>query len=184
MSMQLLLQGHILKALKTLKNETIHCVVTSPPYLGLRDYSIPLQVWGGDEGCEHRWGNAHKRSMNFVQSPGNPDIARPHREKKSFETTTKFCSICNAWLGSLGSEPTPQLYVQHLVGIFREIRRVLRKDGTVWLNLGDAYSGSNCGSNDYRPEGASLSKNDEKYQGQKVGIPEGYKPQDLLGIPW
>jgi DNA modification methylase len=54
----------------------------------------------------------------------------------------------------------------------------------VWLNLGDSYAGSNCGSNDYRNNGASLSKNDAKYQGQKPGLSNGLKPKDLMGIPW
>ena len=47
---------------------------------------------------------------------------------------------CGAWRGSLGLEPTPELYVAHLVEVFRELRRVLRNDGTLWLNLGDSYA--------------------------------------------
>jgi DNA modification methylase len=64
-----------------------------------------------------------------------------------------------AWRGELGLEPTPELYVQHLVEAFREVRRVLRKDGTLWLNLGDGYAGSARQSN-------------------------GLKPKDLCGMPW
>ena len=86
--------------------------------------------------------------------------------------------------GQLGLEPTPEEYVGKLVEIFREVKRILRKDGTLWLNLGDSYAGSSCGSNDYRPDGSSISKNDNKYQGQKTGLPIGLKPKDLVGIPW
>lgn len=52
------------------------------------------------------------------------------------------CPMCGAWRGQLGLEPTPQLYIQHLVGIFDEVKRVLKKTGTCWVNLGDSYAGS------------------------------------------
>ena len=90
----------------------------------------------------------------------------------------------DGWYGCLGLEPTPELYVQHIVQIFREVRRVLRKDGTLWLNLGDSYAGSNCGSNDYRSKNSSISVNPNKYKGQKPGLPPSLKPKDLCGIPW
>lgn len=66
--------------------------------------------------------------------------------------------------------------------VFREVWRVLRDDGTVWLNLGDSYAGSGNGSNDYRDNGASISKNDNKYGSHKPlsNIPA----KNLLGIPW
>lgn len=82
--------------------------------------------------------------------------------------------------GQIGLEATPDDYVQSLVEVFREVRRVLRKDGTVWLNLGDSYTsggrtwragdpkdGKGGRANDYRPE-----------------TPNGLKPKDLIGIPW
>jgi DNA modification methylase len=83
--------------------------------------------------------------------------------------------------GQLGLEPTPEEYVNNLVKVFREVRRVLRDDGTVWLNLGDSYCGtSNKG--EYK---------DPKYldgrNGQKVAINnkiKGLKAKDLVGIPW
>lgn len=114
----------------------------------------------------------------------------------------------DGWCGELGGEPTVQMYVEHLLAVFREVRRVLRPDGVLWLNLGDSYAGSGNGSNDYRPDGASLSKNDAKYKGQKpgfrpgsdradgivderaqrnrdgLGVVPGLKPKDLIGVPW
>ncbi len=69
-----------------------------------------------------------------------------------------------------------------LVEVFREVKRVLKDDGTLWLNLGDSYAGSGNGSNDYRDDGASISKNDNKYGTHKPlsNIPA----KNLLGIPW
>ena len=61
---------------------------------------------------------------------------------------------CGAWHGSLGLEPTPELYVAHLVEVFRELRRVLRNDGTLWLNLGDSYA---TGGGKVGPDPTSLS---------------------------
>ncbi len=57
-----------------------------------------------------------------------------------FGKPTNSCLKCNAWRGSLGLEPSPELFIQHVIQIFREVKRVLRKDGTVWLNLGDSYA--------------------------------------------
>ena len=89
--------GHVLDALQALSDESVHCVVTSPPYWGLRNYKTEPQIWGG------------------------------------------------AWCGELGSEPTIQLYIEHLVEVFAEVKRVLRKDGVMYLNIGDVYSGSGKG---------------------------------------
>ena len=66
----------------------------------------------------------------------------------------------------LGLEPTPELYVANMVQVFREVRRVLRDDATMWLNLGDSYAGSTMSGGDGRQ------------------MPDGLKPKDLVGIPW
>ena len=68
--------------------------------------------------------------------------------------------------------------------MFRECKRILRDDGTLWVNIGDSYAGSGNGSGDYREDGASISKNDAKYGTHKPGTPNGLKPKDLIGIPW
>ena len=82
---------------------------------------------------------------------------------------------------SLGFEPTPELYTQRLVEIFREVKRTLRDDGTLWLNLGDSYA-SQSGSRDYG------SSDNGTGRGPAVGgnrvSPLGFKPKDLVGIPW
>lgn len=82
--------------------------------------------------------------------------------------------------GQMGLEQTPAEYVEGMVTVFREVRRVLRDDGTLWLNLGDSYAGHNLpgwrAGNEVKNNGAS-NKNG-------VGYVAGLKPKDLIGIPW
>ena len=90
------------------------------------------------------------------------------------------CRRCGAWLGCLGLEPTPEQYAVNLVGIFREVRRVLKPTGTVWLNLGDSYT-----SGGRRTRDAGSKKVREPLSGMgRPPVPTGLKPKDLVGIPW
>jgi DNA modification methylase len=91
--------------------------------------------------------------------------------------------------GQIGLEETPEAYTQKLVELFREVGRVLREDGTLWLNLGDTYSGSGKGA--YGDGIVRLSDKSRKQQsshGTHQGVfkkPEtSLKPKDLIGIPW
>lgn len=132
------IRGHALDLLRTFPDESVHCCVTSPPYWGLRDYGLPGQIWDGGNGCKHRWGQAIERDVGNDPSDkttltGGMGI----RASKNRAVFGQECVQCDAWRGSLGLEPTPELYVRHLVEIFREVRRVLRKDGTCWINIGD-----------------------------------------------
>ena len=137
MKLNRILQGNVLDRLKDLPDRSIQCVVTSPPYWGLRDY-------GSD--------------------------------------------------GQLGLEETPEEFVENLVNVFREVKRVLKHDGTVWLNLGDSYASSIKGDNRTREEKqkkSNLNKNKnpelDKSQYIKQGtykVVHGLKPKDLVGIPW
>ena len=118
--------------------------ITSTPYWGLRKYlGDMVQVFGGVAGCEHEWGD--EQLMTTGRNDGGRDIggrggnyqdAGPHKTEAS---QGSFCRLCGAWRGELGLEPTIELFVEHLVEIFREVKRVLRDDGTVWLNLGSSY---------------------------------------------
>jgi DNA modification methylase len=139
----MIMLGDCLAVLPTLEAESVQCVVTSPPYWGLRDY-----------GCA----------------------------------------------GQLGLERTPEEYVEKLVAVFREVRRVLKGDGTVWLNLGDSYAGSGPSGASYRSEttkrregmdtdGAfriskTLGDRGLTYAEKKPIPPPGLKSKDLVGIPW
>jgi len=131
-----ILVGDVRDRLKDLPDESVHCVVTSPPYFGLRDYGHP---------------------------------------------------------GQIGLEPTPAEFVRTMVEVFREVRRVLRPDGTFWLNLGDSYAQGGGGGasskstlkNDGRPvygaRAQELALNERAFSRK---APPGLKPKDLIGIPW
>lgn len=117
----LIMEGDALHALRLLPSNSIQCVVTSPPYWGLRDYGID---------------------------------------------------------GQIGLESTLPQFINHLVAIFGEIKRVLRNDGTLWINIGDGYTSGNRG---YR---AADKKNPARAMSVRPDTPEGLKPKDLQGIPW
>jgi DNA modification methylase len=91
--------------------------------------------------------------------------------------------------GQMGLEKTPEEYVGKMVEVFREVRRVLRKDGTCWVNLGDAYNGSGnpAGCKGRRCDGgqsaAAEQSNQLAFRGNGIKVP-GLKPKDLCGIPW
>lgn len=88
--------------------------------------------------------------------------------------------------GQIGLEKSPEEYVARLVGVFREIKRVLRDDGTVWLNLGDSYYGSGKGAANY-PENAKKYKqgtNRGTVGCSNVQIKTHGHPKNLMGIPW
>ena len=92
--------------------------------------------------------------------------------------------------GQIGLEDTPDLYVATLVGVFREVRRVLRDDGTVWLNLGDSYFGANwrgsvaIGTKQATNRGANGSQHSLHSFRQTWASITDLKPKDLIGIPW
>ena len=150
---------------------SVHCVVTSPPYWGLRDYGTAS--WeGGDPGCDH---TAIRRPVAGDKSFTNGGTSRD----KPRET----CRLCGARRvdRQLGLEATPEEYVASMVAVFREVRRVLRDDGTLWLNLGDSYA------NDGKWGGSTGGKHVAALHGEPVGRAKretGLKPKDLVGIPW
>jgi len=138
-----LMVGHVLTELRKLPSESVHCVVCSPPYWGLRDYGIEAQVWGGDPDCAHEWGaeiRLHKGGPHGdgVMLQGGRAVVEAQAAVKEIRAGA-FCR-CGAWRGDLGLEPTPELYVEHMVEVFADVHRVLRRDGTLWLNLGDCYA--------------------------------------------
>ena len=97
--------------------------------------------------------------------------------------------------GQLGLEPTPEQYVENMVAVFREVRRVLRDDGTLWLNLGDSYASSSNGGDtrsgfnaryfgkDYA-DGKQAGHGENRASVKRGPIPDGLKPKDLVGVPW
>jgi DNA modification methylase len=119
-----ILQGDCRDVLLTMADKSVNCVVTSPPYFGLRDYGVD---------------------------------------------------------GQIGLEQTPDAFVAEMVAVFREVRRVLRDDGTLWLNLGDSYA------NDGKWGGHTGGKHVSALHCSPIGRNKRYtglKPKDLIGIPW
>jgi DNA modification methylase len=84
----------------------------------------------------------------------------------------------------IGAEPSPELYVKNLVAMFREVKRVLRKDGTVWLNVGDGYA-RNGGTGNHGPN-ATVGNTRKLIQKRNCKVPDcwGLKDRDLIGLPW
>ena len=126
--------GDCRELLRQLPDESVQCVVTSPPYWGLRDYGVS---------------------------------------------------------GQMGLEPSPKEYVAQMVEVFREVRRVLKPDGTVWLNLGDSYARAGGWSNNNGLDGVATRQESERPMSniaadgsasQKLAL--GLKQKDLVGIPW
>src|SRR4051812_43475406 len=133
-------RGDCRDVLRTMPDQSVHCVVTSPPYWGLRDYGVA---------------------------------------------------------GQIGLEATPDAFVAEMVAVFREVRRVLRDDGTLWLNLGDSYAANRSyqvsqtkhpnldygqANRGFRAGNPDKNKGNSNRDGSPC--PPGFKPKDLLGIPW
>jgi len=139
-----ILVGDCREQLATLPAQSVHCVVTSPPYWGLRDYNLPPSIWGGDPGCEHEWEGIITPAADGTLSPeGNAALRAGHQGANSATMKPRrsdLCGKCGAWRGCLGLEPTPEAFVANMVAVFREVWRVLRDDGCAFLNLGDSFS--------------------------------------------
>lgn len=83
--------------------------------------------------------------------------------------------------GQLGLEATPEQYVENMVAVFREVRRILKDDGVLWLNLGDSYNGTTTNRTGQNGFNDGRTNRDKRFS---VGGVEGLKPKDLVGIPW
>mgnify|MGYP001618837783 CR=1 FL=1 len=184
-----IIYGDAREVLAAMPEGSVHCAITSPPYWGLRDYGLEPVVWGGSPECEHEWGDdtiapnkdSNRASMKWITG-GNPG-AKVRGERPS---QGAFCRRCSAWRGSLGLEPTIDLYVEHIVQVMRQVRRVLRKDGTLWLNMGDSYAGSAKGIG---ADGIAYGGAKQRTNAGSIGLPvmkdiPGLKPKDLVGVPW
>jgi DNA modification methylase len=150
------LEGHILSVLEQEPAGHYHVCVTSPPYWQLRAYGTEPQVWDAAEDCQHEWGAEGRWYRGGMMRPGDlaKDTAGSYVEARaSYKQSSagQYCARCHAWRGELGQEPTPELYVAHLVACFRAVRRVLRDDGTLWVNLAGCYFNDPGGQNGGQP---------------------------------
>jgi len=169
--------GDCLEVMKEMPSRSIDMVITSPPYWGLRDYGFE-QIFRGKSGCDHKWDKKIKKWHSDRGAGPRKEIFDDTFQVKG--TRNDFCIKCGAWKGQLGLEPNPELYIEHLTEIFNEVKRILKKEGTLWLNMGDTYGGSQQGGGD-----TGLSK--ERYRKELltyVNKPQRkLMPKCLLMIP-
>ena len=121
--------------------ESIDMCLCSPPYWGLRTYKTEPQIWG-DNHCEHDFAEYDRPSGGGHPSASAQVGSTKADVQRIFNYKAGFCLKCNAWRGELGLEPTIELYISHLLQIFDEVKRVLKKTGTCWVNIGDSYVGA------------------------------------------
>lgn len=170
-----IITGDCLESLKRLPDNSVHCCVTSPPYWGLRDYGTA--TWeGGQSDCDHKV-RVDPKIESSTLGGGKNTIGH---QQEGFKN---ICPRCGAIRkdNQLGLEESPDLYVAKMVEVFREVRRVLREDGTCWLNLGDSYNGSGAKSVQINSPKQMTSRGATSQRGTSVDY---LKPKDLVGIPW
>ena len=163
----------VLDYLREIPDAVVQTCITSPPFWGLRDYGTA--TWeGGDAECDHQppdeAGETNKPTAGQRQHAGR------------FSGPT--CYKCGAVRidKQLGLEATPELFVEKMVEVFREVRRVLRDDGCIWVNLGDSYAKEGMSGLSLHGETSTTGKPNPQAPIKKI-IPPGLKPKDLCMIP-
>lgn len=146
-----------------LKDNSVQCVMTSPPYWCHRQYQGEQElIWGGEPDCAHEWGEpfvTHTRTDEFRSWADAVKYHQPYKSSPEILISKgQFCEKCHAWKGAYGQEPTPELYVENTVQVLREVRRVLRKDGVVFWNISDSYYSS------------PSNQQGDRLTGSKVGV--------------
>jgi len=165
--------GDVLDGLAKIETGTVQTCVTSPPYWGLRDYGTAK--WeGGDAACDHKIPSS---TLGGGSNKGHGG---------SFTANyTSSCGKCGSVRidNQIGLESSPDEFVAKMVAVFREVRRCLRDDGTLWLNLGDSYAKAGVSGLGLHTETSTTGK-PNPYAGVCKEIPDGLKPKDLCMIPW
>lgn len=177
-----------LSALKTMADESVDCIITSPPYYGLRDYGTGKWI-GGDANCPHY--RVSKRS-DATSTGHKAMVDSGHPVGDAIYKTV--CPLCGAVREDkqIGLEETPEEYIDKLVDVFREAKRVLKDNGTLWLNIADSYWGSGSRGFDFTElplEHSQIQKGSKGTMNlsalpKLVGDNGVYKNKDMIGIPW
>jgi len=155
-----LIQGHSLDVLRGLPDGSVHTVFTSSPYYSLRAYPNAETIWDSNNGCLHEWGTS-KKTLTHKAGETNPGKESWFKDQGASEDKgNQYCQKCGAWQGQLGLEPHYSDFVRHLADIFNEFKRVLSDFGSLWVNLGDSYSGSMNGNNNHQEVKKNLSNQD------------------------
>lgn len=163
----IILVGDAIEQLKTIDSDSIDCVVTSPPYWGLRDYGTATWI-DGDEFCDHLIA-AYQGKSSAVNGKHQP---KPYKEK---------CGKCGAIREDkqLGLEPTIEEHLEAILEVFAEIHRVLKPEGTVWVNYGDCYASSPNGR-----KAADIVNDNRAFRDKPFSTIQGvFKPKDLCMVP-
>jgi DNA modification methylase len=166
------------QALKELPDASVQTVVTSPPYWGLRDYGTATWI-GGDESCDHETPRSRGADIKADDKQGTSKGSRPN-----LQWDCKCGAIRED--NQIGLEQSPDDFIEQLCVVFDEVWRVLKDDGTIWVNLGDSYSAmrdSKASPDSLRTGegtrvGSAANRNPENLR--KAGL----KHKDLVGIPW
>ena len=168
-------QGNVKKVLKRFPSNIVDCVVTSPPYWNLRDYGTGKWIGGNDPKCKHIKNQAFssKTTIQKNQKKVNKGRELYYNHK---------CPKCGAVKKDLqiGAEKTPEEFVETMVKIFRQIKRILKDTGTVWLNLGDTYIGGGRGDGG-KSKIQTCNKGSLIFNRSTV---KGLPAKNLVGIPW
>ena len=148
--------GDWIEVAETLPSGIAHCIITSPAYWGQRLYG-----WDGDGSCEEK------------KEPHVWQIDEP----------IQTCLNCGMMAPTLGLEKTPEEHIEKLVVGFRELRRVLRDDGVVFLNYGDKYNAGRSGGH-AGGKHSGFQQVDGRYQNESGPNVKGLKQGDLIGLAW
>lgn len=143
-----IIHGDSIEVLSGFPEESIDMVMFSPPYWGLRKYGEYKNIWGGDKKCEHNWDSYEQWLVNSSSgvkgSKQNTNRGTIGTDGKRTITQT-FCIKCGAWNGQLGNEPHPNMYINNMVLICKKLKRVLKKNGTMYIVVGDSFFGTGDG---------------------------------------
>jgi len=177
--------GDCRQILKEFPREFIDFIMFSPPYYGQRNYGEEANtIWGGKPNCEHEWEEIviPKRRGSY----GISSWKRPSREAHVDWTvkTSKICRLCGAWYGQLGLEPHWSMYIEHLREICRELKRVLKKTGSMYIVIGDAYCGTGDPTRHWGYPDKRVPKREVRFIEPQALSQEPYQPKCLMGIPW
>jgi len=162
-------QGNCIDKIKELEDNYIDCVVSSPPYYGLRDYGT-ASYDGGDPDCKH------SITDGIVDNKNNKLIERPDRASDK-----KNCVKCGAKRidKQLGLEPTYHEHIQNILELFRAMKPKLKDSATVWLNYGDSYAATVNGT-----KAKDIKNDDRGFVDKPFSTIQGsIKPKDLVMIP-
>ena len=145
-------------------------------------------VWGGNPECEHDFsilaqGGLLHENRNGIGSTVLANIDRREKVHGKGMAMNSTCSKCGAWKGQLGLEPTYQMYIDHLMLVMKELKRVLKKTGTLFWNMGDSYASSGGASRHFGYSDPKWAKARNGSFEEPTAYDQGIKPKSLMMIP-